>query len=224
MVDLLFEHGSYLGIVLFLVLTGCGLPIPEEVPVVTAGVLASQGALDPLGAFFACLVGAILGDCVMYAIGYHWGHGLLKEHPRFAHLLHAEREARFETAIRRHGLKVLFAARFMVGVRSPVYLSAGILRIPFRRFLLMDLLCATVVVGLFYWLTYLFGDHIAQWIKKAELGLTTLVILAVVAVAAFFYLRRRRRLARLEAVQNERRRRAHERHQRRIGRQGGFFA
>ncbi|MFM8804938.1 MAG: hypothetical protein ACKOK8_13675 [Planctomycetia bacterium] len=32
------ERGSYLGIVLFLTLTGIGLPVPEEVPIVAAGV------------------------------------------------------------------------------------------------------------------------------------------------------------------------------------------
>ena len=214
---LLSSEFYYLGIILFLILTGCGLPIPEEVPVVTAAILASQGTLDPLGAFVACLIGAVLGDCVMYAIGYHWGHNLLKEHPRFAHLLHAEREAKFEEMIRRHGLKVLFAARFMVGVRSPVYLSAGILRIPFRRFLLMDLLCATIVVGVFYWLTFVFGDEIANWLRRAEMGLTTLVVLAVLAVVGFIYWRRRKRRTRLEEVRALRRQNAQSRSQRRIG-------
>jgi membrane protein DedA with SNARE-associated domain len=222
MADLLLNHGSYLGIILFLVLTGCGLPIPEEVPVVTAGVLAAQGGLNPLGGFLACLIGALLGDSVIYAIGYHWGHSLLKVHPRFARFLHAEREAKFERMIQRHGIKVLFAARFMIGVRSPVYLSAGILRVPFRRFLLTDLFCATAVVGIFYWLTYAFGDHIARWLRQAELGLTTLIVVAILAVAAFFYSRHRKRLTRLEALKAERTRRNRLRQERKTGREKGI--
>jgi membrane protein DedA with SNARE-associated domain len=216
MADLLLTHGSYLGIILFLVLTGCGLPIPEEVPVVTAGVLAAQGGLHPLGGFLACLIGALLGDSVMYAIGYHWGHSLLKAHPRFARFLHAEREEKFERMIRRHGMKVLFVARFMIGVRSPVYLSTGILRIPFRRFLLTDLFCATAVVGTFYWLTYAFGEHIASWLRQAELGLTSFILLAILAVAAFFYYRRRQRLARFETAKTERTRRNRLRQERKL--------
>src|SRR5690349_12116149 len=119
MADLFIEHGSYFGIALFLILTGCGLPIPEEVPILAAGVLSSNGKLEPWLAFASCLGGALIGDCVMYSIGHYFGHNLLKDHKWFAKLLSAEREEKFEFLIRRHGLKVLFVARFMVGVRSP---------------------------------------------------------------------------------------------------------
>ena len=83
MQDILLSHGSYLGIVVFLILTGCGLPIPEEVPIVVAGLLSAQGVLMPQLALLACLVGAIAGDCVMYSIGFHFGHNLLKDHPKW---------------------------------------------------------------------------------------------------------------------------------------------
>ena len=116
--ELQIDHISYLGIIVVLILTGCGLPIPEEVPIIAAGIASSVGSLNPWWAFLACLVGALLGDSVLYAIGYHFGHSLIIRHPRFAHLLHAEHEARIEEMIRRHGLKVFFGARFMVGIRA----------------------------------------------------------------------------------------------------------
>jgi membrane protein DedA with SNARE-associated domain len=193
MLDFLVHDWSYLGIIIFLILTGCGLPIPEEVPIVLAGVLsAKDGGLDPWLAYAACLVGAILGDAVMYSIGYHWGHGLLKTHPKFARFLHAEREKRFEQAIQNHGLKVLLVARFMVGVRGPVYLAAGVVRIPFRRFLLMDLLAATLVVSLFFGLAYAFGEAITRSIRDFELTLTLVVAAILLVVAGVIYWRRRR--------------------------------
>ncbi len=207
----ILNPGSYLGIILFLILTGCGLPIPEEVPIIAAGVFSAQGKLVPWLAFASCLVGALIGDCIMYGIGYRWGHGLLKDHPRFAHLLHAEREARFERMIQRHGLKVLFVARFMVGVRSPVYLSAGILRVPFRRFLAMDLLCATSVVGLFFGLSYVYGQRVAELIRQSELALTLIVVATVGITLLYLYWRRRKRLARMEEVRQKRSARAAQR-------------
>ena len=194
MLDGLLNPGSYLGILIFLILTGCGLPIPEEVPIVAAGIWSASGDLIPWLAFVTCVVGALIGDCVMYAIGHHFGHGLLKDHPRFARFLHAEREAKFEDLIRRHGLKVLLIARFMVGIRSPVYLSAGILRVGFRRFLLMDIFCASAVVGLFFGVSYLWGERIAHLVKTSEVALTVVIVL-VVAIVGVVYMRRRRRLA-----------------------------
>ena len=48
-------------------------------------------------------------------------------------------------------------ARFLVGLRSPFYLTAGILRVKYRWFLFADFLCASVVIGGFFGLAYLFG-------------------------------------------------------------------
>jgi len=176
------------------VLTGTGLPIPEEVPIVAAGILAARGIIDPYWALAACLFGALAGDCVMYWIGYHFGRNVVREHPWWAHLVKPEREAQIEQMLQRHGLKVFFLARFLVGIRSPVYLSAGILHVPFRRFFLIDLFCATTVIGLFFTLSYKFGQSIIEWIRGAEYGLTAAVVIALTGVAIFYWRRHRRNL------------------------------
>ena len=187
MIDWFSAPGSYIGIFIVLVLTGSGLPIPEEVPIIFAGVLSLNQTLDPWLAFICCLLGAIVGDCVMYVIGYHFGRPVLRDHPWFARFITPEREIQIEQQFCRHGFKVFFVARFLVGLRSPVYLTAGILRVSFRRFLMIDLFCATMVVGTFFWLTYLFGEHIAKWVKRAEVGFTILVVLALAGAGIYFW-------------------------------------
>jgi membrane protein DedA with SNARE-associated domain len=191
--DLPLDHVSYLGIILVLVLTGSGLPVPEEVPIVAAGIASSVGTLNPSWAFLSCLVGALAGDAVLYAIGYHFGRSLVTRHPRFAHLLHADREARIEQMIRKHEMKVFFLSRFMVGVRAPVFLAAGVLRIPFHRFVLMDAVCATTVVGTFFGLSYAYGDRLTGLLRQSEIALTVLVAIAACAALGFYLWRRRRR-------------------------------
>jgi membrane protein DedA with SNARE-associated domain len=193
--------GSYLTIFLFVVLTGCGLPLPEEIAIVSAGVLSAVGQLHPLPAFGACLLGAVVGDAIMYAIGYHFGHNLIALHPKLGKWMGARQEPRYEQAILRHGFKVMLLSRFMVGVRGPVYLAAGVARIPFRRFLMWDLVCATLVVSLFFGVSYSFGDDIAKFLSDAERAFT-LTVLAVVLVAALYALRRYRRSL-LDAVLEE---------------------
>ena len=207
MTDFFLDNFGYLGIVIFLVLTGCGLPIPEEFPIVLAGVLSSQHKLVAEWAFAACLFGALLGDSVMYAIGYHFGHGLLAEHPKFAKFLGAQREEFFEQAIQRHSFKVMLLARFMVGVRGPVYLAAGVVRMPFRRFILCDLICATLVVGTFFGLSYFYGEKITELVMDAEKTFT-LILLAVAGVVFLWWMRRRRQrlvdeMMRQQAVDQE---------------------
>jgi membrane protein DedA with SNARE-associated domain len=190
-VNMLFHPSSYLGIVVFLILTGCGLPVPEELAIVLAGVLSAQGHLHTWAALAACIVGAILGDSVMYAIGYRWGHGLLSYHPRLAKLLGAQREKRFEQAIDQHAFKVMVLARFLVGIRGPVYLATGVVRLPYRMFLLYDLVCATIVVSFFFGLAYVFGNRVGDWIRDAEMTATVIVLLIVLLVGSFLYYRHR---------------------------------
>jgi membrane protein DedA with SNARE-associated domain len=187
----LLHPGSYLGLFALIALTGCGLPVPEEVFIVGAGVLSAQGELRPELAFVACLAGALVGDAAMYGLGRRFGHNLIRVHPKFAKFVGAEREAYFERAVERHGFKVLLLARFMVGVRGPVYLAAGVVRMPFLRFLVWDLVAATLVVGAFFSLSHAFGDELTHWLRDVEVLLTVVVLLAV-AVAAFIALRRQR--------------------------------
>ncbi|MGB8852085.1 MAG: DedA family protein [Pirellulales bacterium] len=190
-----FERGSYLGIVVFLALTGIGLPIPEEVPIVAAGVASRAQALQWYYALPACLVGALLGDSLMYAIGRFFGAKVLKEHPWWSGFLTPEREQTIEALINKHGIKAFFVARFLVGLRSPFYLTAGILRVKYRWFLFADFICASVVIGGFFGLAYLFGDRITGLIQSMERGFTVvaiLVALVTLAVIAFFSFRKRR--------------------------------
>jgi membrane protein DedA with SNARE-associated domain len=191
MVDFWLQHGSYLGIFLVLLLTGCGLPLPEELPIIAAGVASSVGKLNPWIALAACLAGALCGDSMLYFIGYHFGRNLVKAHPRLAQLLHAEREAKMEEYINRYGLSVLFVTRFLVLVRAPVYLSIGILRHPYRKFLLFDAFCASAVVGLFFGLSYAFGDHVAKWIRDSEVVFTVVLGIVAVCVLVAWWMKRR---------------------------------
>jgi membrane protein DedA with SNARE-associated domain len=148
----------------------------------------------------ACLFGCIVGDSIMYAIGYRFGKSVLRGHPMFAGFLTPERERHIEHLIRRRGAAVLFTARFLVGVRGPVYLTAGILHFPYRRFLLIDLVCATIVVSLFYSLAWFFGPEIITWIRTAEEGITIAVITAIVIGGVLFWVHHRRSKRMLETL------------------------
>ncbi|MDY0168816.1 MAG: DedA family protein [Thermoguttaceae bacterium] len=193
-------HGpllAYLGIVFFLAMTGAGMPIPEEIFVVGAAVAAAGGTLDPWVALVACMVGVLLGDSLMYFLGARFGRGLLNEHRWFARMLTPEAEARIERLIQHHGMKMFLVARFLVGLRAPFYITSGILRIGYRRFLLLDFLCTCINIGAFFGLAFFlseyYGEAIYQWIRDAEWFVTGLVLLAALVAATYYYVRRRRR-------------------------------
>lgn len=197
MLDYLVNHLGYLGIVAFLALCGCGIPVPEEAPLVLAGVLSSQGVFKPSIAFGACLMGALLGDSLMYLIGRTLGHGWLTRHKSVSRFIDAEKEEMFEHAVRRHGFKVLLLTRFLVGVRGPVYYAAGAAKVPYLRFLLWDLISATLVVGIVFGLAYRFGEPIARIVHDAEELLTIGVVLLLAMIGLFaLYKSQTKRMAR----------------------------
>src|SRR4051794_37784626 len=187
----LLHPSSYIGFFLFIALTGCGLPLPEEVAIVVAGVLSSQNQLDWRIAFAVCLAGAVVGDSFMYGIGYRWGHGIFTSHPRFAKLFASENDQQFQKAVEAHALKVMLLARFLVGIRAPVYVMTGVVRLPFRRFLLYDVISASMVVGVVFGLSYLFGEQVKDWVKHAEIRATIIVLLVIISALAILYYRNR---------------------------------
>jgi membrane protein DedA with SNARE-associated domain len=187
-----FFANPYVWIFLFLVGTGAGLPFPEEVAIIYAGVAAAAGQLDVWVALGVCIAGALVGDSVMYWIGRGLGRGWLRHHPRLSRFFHAEHEQKMERVLRRHGKKVFFVARFMVGFRGPLYLAAGIIRTPYELFLAIDVVCATTVVGFFFALSYFFGQQVTEWIRNSEYAITAIAIVAAAAAVTYFLIRRHR--------------------------------
>ena len=96
MTEQLIGQLGYLGIALILVLGGLGLPIPEEAPIVLAAVLSRNGQLKSLPlAFASCLAGVLLGDLVVYFLGFFYGEKVLSL-PLTRRLLTRQRESQIE--------------------------------------------------------------------------------------------------------------------------------
>lgn len=189
MMQSLLADPSYLTIVVVLVLTGVGLPLPEEVVYVSAGVLstAAAGRLDPWPAFLACLAGALIGDVLTYAAGRLLRRGGLGRHRWIARLFSEERERRMERLVARHGLKVLLLGRFLTGLRAPLYLAVGALRVGLRPFLAADLPSALLVVAAFFWSSHLGGAWVVPLLRESQQAIAV-VVLAAGTLAVIYWI------------------------------------
>ena len=184
------ESLPYLAILATLLASGMGAPNSRgNRRRNSAAIFAKHGQIDPFAAFAVCWVGALASDCILYGMGYYFGKNFLREHRLWTYVVTSEREQRMEDLIERHGMKVLFSARFLVGVRAAIFLAAGIVRVPFRRFVMTDAISVTVVTLLFFSHSYYYGDSFVQWIRHAEVWLTIAVLLAAIGVGLFFWRR-----------------------------------
>ncbi len=73
MAEALVGKLGYLGIALLLVLGGLGLPVPEEAPIILAAVLSKNAQMWWPPALAACFVGVLVGDFVVYFLGFFYG-------------------------------------------------------------------------------------------------------------------------------------------------------
>jgi membrane protein DedA with SNARE-associated domain len=140
-----------------------------------------------------CFFGVILGDSIVFFVGAHYGRKVTKYWP-FSRLLTEEKLlAAKEKFAHKKGLRLLFAARFMPGLRAPVYFSAGVLHVPYLKMLAYDGLAALLSVPAIVLSVYYFGDTIdtaIKAIKKAEHGIL-FVIIGVIVLGLLKYLWKR---------------------------------
>jgi membrane protein DedA with SNARE-associated domain len=171
-----------------LLLCGFGLPIPEDVTLFAAGLLAYYGVTDLAWTIVLCFGGVMIGDSAMFLLGYKYGKKLTKKW-FFQRLLPAERLSAASDQFKKKGSgKILFAARFMPGLRAPLFFSAGVLHVSFWRFFLSDGLAAIISVPAIVGAVYYFGDqldHIVRIIKKIEGG----IVIAVFVILGAFLLK-----------------------------------
>ncbi len=195
MVQEFVAHFTYAGIFLVLLVASLGVPIPEEIPIVTAAVLSHEGLARWWIALPVCIIGVLSGDVVLYWSGRHWGEHVLNW--RVVRLvLNRDREQRFKAAYRRHAGKTIFTVRHVMGLRAAAFPTAGIAHVPFWKFLSADGLAATLGVPVGFGLAYFFTDQLEKVmadVHRVQRWLGLLVIVAIATTLAVSIWRRSRR-------------------------------
>jgi membrane protein DedA with SNARE-associated domain len=170
----------YLAPFTILFLCGLGLPMPEEVALVGAGILLYQEKVDFTTITAVCSAAILLGDSIPYFLGRNWGLAALRS-PVVSKILHPERFATLERRFAAHGNWVVFSCRFMPGLRIPAYFVAGTLKMGFPRFLLLDVLGVAISVPVSIWFGKVFGDSIEQLTHRVK-ELNHILAFAVFAI------------------------------------------
>lgn len=153
-----FIQFGYIAVFLVLVLCGFGIPIPEDVTLVAGGVISGLGYTNVHIMFFVGLAGVLVGDGIIFLLGRFYGERILQFKP-IARLLNPKRYAQVQAKFDKYGNRVLFIARFLPGLRTPIFLTAGMSgRISFWQWLVMDGFAALISVPIWVYL----GDYGAE--------------------------------------------------------------
>lgn len=181
--DFLIFFGLFVG-------AGFGLPVPEELAIVGAGLwTASKASQYPFYRWLmlpVCIVGVIIADIVLYSVGRYFGTRLL-EYNWFARMVPPEKRERIERNFDRYGVNILLFGRLLPGIRSPLFIIAGTMRLSVPRFLLADGLGAVLGNGMLFFLAFWFGDQFKELVVGVEGEVhrvrPLLILIAIIGVA-----------------------------------------
>ncbi|GAA2456360.1 DedA family protein [Streptomyces glaucus] len=166
-------------------LESLGIPLPGEIILVSAALLSSQHAgIDPVILGICATVGAVVGDSIGYAIGRRGGRPLLawlgRKFPRHfseGHIATAERS--FE----KWGMWAVFFGRFVALLRIFAGPLAGVLRMPYWKFLTANVLGGILWAGGTTAVVHYVGIVAESWLKRFSwLGLVAAVLIGLTSM------------------------------------------
>lgn len=167
--QLLTTEGYLIYLLLFMFLMGgaLGLPIPEDLPLIAAGVFAFREEANIFGLFATCYLGVVTGDILIFVIGRRWGSALFSS-PWFKRKLSPRRLKRFKQGLERNRFFTIFLARHLFYLRMVTFIACGAVKMSYARFILADAIAALVSVPLMMTIGYTTWEHQEHLIENIE--------------------------------------------------------
>jgi membrane protein DedA with SNARE-associated domain len=177
-----------------LLVCGLGLPIPEDITLFAAGLSAYYGVTNLWVIILVSYVGVMLGDSLIFGLGAVFGKKLTRRW-FFHKLLPEERLSVVRSRFHRQGNRLIFAARFMPGLRAPIFFSAGTLHLPYRVFLFYDGAAALLSVPLIVGAVFYLGDEVDKVVRVTqgiEHSIFFVILAVILAMLGKWYITHRR--------------------------------
>lgn len=184
-------QSSYAGVALALIGRGIGVPIPEDIPLLTAGYLCAKGVCDLRWMLPLAWASVLVSDSLSLCAGRFF-RGQLPRLPVIRWVLAPHRIQKAERFYERHGLKGLLAARFMPGFRTPLFFAAGTAGMPYLRFLAIDAGASMVSVCAMVFLGWFFPSRLVRLKDLLGAGQWGALVLTVAALGVLWGVRMRK--------------------------------
>ena len=192
----------YLTVGVIIGVESLGIPLPGEIALVSAALLATQDNLDisPVWVGMAAITGAIIGDSIGYSIGRRYGMSLFERlGRRFPKHFGPGHVALAKQLFTRWGVWAVFFGRFMALLRILAGPLAGALRMRYRFFLAANATGAICWAGGTTAVVYFLGLAAEKWLSR--FSWVALVVAIIIGIAMTLVLKDRTRslITQLEA-------------------------
>ncbi|MGA5680761.1 DedA family protein [Bacillus bombysepticus] len=166
-----------------------GMPIPDEMIVMSGGFVSSLGILSVIPAFLLTYLGVVSGLSLGYILGKIFGAKVLDK-------LMKKKKAKYllksQQMVEKYGHYALVTSYFIPVVRHIVPYLVGMNNMPFKTYALYSYTTGFVWTLVYFVLGALFGQHIESIVAIAiEYGLYFGVIVFIVTGILYLYRQKR---------------------------------
>ncbi len=193
----LIQPFPYMGIFLLLILGTFGLPFPEDTTLILGGFLMVRNVIQFFPALSVIYPTLLMTDFLLYWIGKRYGRRVV-EHKIFHRILSLNRLLKLEGKFGKWGIWVVFFGRHLLGVRAQIFLTAGVMKMPARKFLLADAFSALITMAIMIGIGYFGGSQI-QILRENMARMNRMIMFSLVLIflgwSLFRYFRKKRKIA-----------------------------
>jgi len=190
----IFAHFGYAGIIFLMALESSVVPVPSELVIPPAGILAARGQMSLLLVIAAGVFGSLLGAIICYWISWLLGRAvilILADH-KFARILHIT-PAKVEQAEKfflKYGNISIFIGRLLPVVRHLISIPAGFSKMNFGKFVLYTFLGSAIWVTVLALGGYYLGTQIEVIAEHFKIIVEILLVIVVIGLIIFWFKKR----------------------------------
>jgi membrane protein DedA with SNARE-associated domain len=182
-----------------------GFPLPEEVIIISVGLLAYMArhpdqfpppadghtSISVLDAAIVTFLGVLIGDLIVFLLGRKYGPKLMR-FPLIKNLITPAAMEKIEGWTAKYGIWAAGVFRFTPGLRFPGFWTCGMGGLPLWKFILVDGGAALLSVPTQVILVYYYGERILDFIAQIKVVLVVvgLFVLLVFGLRKFMHMRR----------------------------------
>ncbi|MEN9945868.1 MAG: hypothetical protein RLZZ293_254 [Pseudomonadota bacterium] len=190
----IFANYGYLAVFLVLIACGFGLPIPEDITLISGGVICGLSTqLNVHIMLVIALLGVIIGDGTMFMLGRQLG-PKVKHIPGLKCIFTENVYKKMQDKAHRYGNRILFVARFLPGLRAPIFITAGISRkVSLWKFLLMDGSASLLSVPVWVYAGYYFAHDLPallEWVEDSQTFIGCCGAFIIVVWCGYYFIKK----------------------------------
>jgi membrane protein DedA with SNARE-associated domain len=192
--DVIRQYG-YIALFFIMAIGLFFFPVPNEILLMSGGVLATTKILDPLPTFLVLYCSILLHGTLLYVIG-----SVVFQSTNFEkgnQSIWYSRAVKGKELLDKYGLKAASFSYFFPFVRHAVPFSIGMSGITYRLFAMIGFSSAFLWLSLYFFIGYYYGNSINDWSTFVQQLIYTLMAILIIVFVFQMVKRRKQRQRRM---------------------------